>query len=223
MTSSGTCASSSSLLKGRRFYCREWAVEKLRRCLDARSAPGHAPGVLITGGPGAGKTAMCTEIVWPTSKAGQASGLAQRCLAYHFCHREEQSSATAWRFVLGLVEQMRSSELLGPGYEEILKTPAVSAVLEPLVCQRDPEDVFKRAVLAPLLELPAPPQPLLLLVDALDLSPPVDTGLGAPSHRYWPRTCTCSQTGCCSSAPCGDRTRPSAKCSQVSVACAWTT
>lgn len=171
------CATtSSSLLKGRRFHCREWALEKLQRCLDGRSQPGRAPGVLITGGPGAGKTALCTEMAWPTSKAGAESGLAQRCLAFHFCHREEQSSTAGWRFVLGLVEQMRTSELLGSSYKEALNTPAVSALLEPMVCQRDPQEVFKRAVLLPLLELPAPPQPLLLLVDALDLSAPVDHG-----------------------------------------------
>lgn len=60
-----------------------------------------------------------------------------------------------------------------------MKTASMSSVLEPLVCQSDPEEAFKRAVLLPLLDLPPPPQPLLLLVDALDLCPPVDHG--APS------------------------------------------
>lgn len=145
MSSSGF-GSSSSLLKGRRFFCREWALEKLRGCLDARSVPGQAPGVLITGGPGAGKTALCTEIVWPASKAGVASSLARRCLASHFCHREDQSSVVLWRFVLGLVEQLRGSSLLAPGYEDILRSPAVSAALDPLACQKDPDDTFKRCV-----------------------------------------------------------------------------
>ncbi|KAJ0005825.1 hypothetical protein NQD34_015719 [Periophthalmus magnuspinnatus] len=168
MTNSDACGVSSSLLKGRRFYCREWALEKLQCCLDARIITGHSPGVLITGSPGAGKTALCTETIWPTSKAGLASGLARRCLAYHFCHRDKQSSTMVWRFVLALVEQLRNSELLETGYKEKLNTPAVSAILDPLACQKDPEEAFKRAVLGPLLELPAPAQPLLLLVDGLD-------------------------------------------------------
>lgn len=138
--------SSSSLLRGRQFHCREWALEKLRRCLDARSAPGQPPGVLLVGGPGAGKTALCTEAVWPTSKAGRAVGLAPRCLACHFCQREDQRSTVLWRFVLGLVEQLMASPLLPPGYKEIVCSPSVSPVLEPLTCQRDPGDTFKRFV-----------------------------------------------------------------------------
>ncbi|XP_015250018.1 PREDICTED: ankyrin repeat domain-containing protein 50-like [Cyprinodon variegatus] len=160
---------SASLLRGRRFYCREWALEKLRRCLDARSVSGQAPGLLVTGGPGAGKTALCTELVWPTSQTGLAAGLSQRCLAFHFCLREDQRSTLLWRFVLGLVEQLRTSPLLPPGYEEILKKPSVSSALEPLNCQKDPEDTFKRAVLEPLLDLPPPPHTLMVVVDALDV------------------------------------------------------
>lgn len=143
MSSSGL-GSGSSLLRGRRFYCREWALDKLRRCLDARSVPGHPPGLLVMGGPGAGKTALCTEVVWPSSPAGLAAGLAQRCLAYHFCQRQDQRSTVLWRFVLGLVEQLRASPLLRPGYEEILSSPSVSSALEPLTCQRAPDDAFKR-------------------------------------------------------------------------------
>ncbi|XP_017276709.1 ankyrin repeat domain-containing protein 50 [Kryptolebias marmoratus] len=167
--SRGGFGSSSSLLQGRRFYCREWALDKLRRCLDARSLSGQAPGLLVTGGPGAGKTALCTEVVWPTSKVGLAVGLAQRCLASHFCQREDQRSTVLWRFVLGLVEQLRASPLLTPGYEEILNRPSVSTALEPHSCQKDPEDTFKRAVLEPLLDLPPPGQTLMVVVDALDV------------------------------------------------------
>lgn len=137
---------SSSLLRGRRFYCREWALDKLRHCLEARSAPCRPPGLLVTGGPGAGKTALCTEVVWPTSNAGLRVGLAPRCLASHFCQREDQKSMVLWRFVLGLVEQLRASPLLSPGYREALDTPSVSSALEPLHCQRDPDDTFKRFV-----------------------------------------------------------------------------
>ncbi|XP_040913251.1 ankyrin repeat domain-containing protein 50 [Toxotes jaculatrix] len=180
MSSSGF-GSSSSLLQGRRFYCREWALDKLRHCLDSRSVPGQPPGLLVMGGPGAGKTALCTEVVWPTSKAGLAVGLAPRCLASHFCQREDQRSTVLWRFVLGLVEQLRTSPLLSPGYKEILSSPSVSSALEPLTCQRDPDDTFKRAVLGPLLDLPPPAQTLMLVVDSLDVGYEVGTGSGTSS------------------------------------------
>lgn len=145
-SSPGSSGCGTSLLRGRRFYCREWALDKLRRCLDTRSLSGQAPGLLVTGGPGAGKTALCTEVVWPTSKVGPAVGLAQRCLASHFCQREDQRSTVLWRFVLGLVEQLRSSPLT-PGYEAILNRPSVSSAVELQSCQKDPEDTFKRFVL----------------------------------------------------------------------------
>lgn len=172
MSSSGF----GSLLQGRRFYCREWALDKLRRCLDNRSVPGHPPGLLVTGGAGAGKTALCTEVVWPTSKAGVEVRLAPRCLASHFCHREDQRSTVLWRFVLSLVEQLRVSPLLPPGYEDILKSPSVSPTLDPLTCQKDPDDTFKRAVLGPLLDLPPPAQNLMMVVDSLDVG--YEAGIG---------------------------------------------
>ncbi|XP_028971649.2 ankyrin repeat domain-containing protein 50 [Esox lucius] len=165
---------SPSLLRGRRFYCREWALDKLRRCLEARSAPGRPPGVLVTGGPGAGKTALCTEAVWPTSDAGLAAGLAPRCLAFHFCQREDGRSAVLWRFVLGLVDQLKASPLLPSGYRDTLASPSVAPTLDPRHCQRDPVNTFKRAVLLPLLDLQPPAHPLFLLVDSLD-----SEGLGA--------------------------------------------
>lgn len=145
MSSSGF-GSSSSLLQGRRFFCREWTLEKLRRCLDSRAASGTPPGLLVTGGPGAGKTALFTEVLWPTSKTGTTIGLAQRCLASHFCQREDQRSTVLWRFVLGLVEQLRASPFLSPGYEDVLNREAVVSALEPLSCQRNPDETFKRFV-----------------------------------------------------------------------------
>ncbi|KAL0985519.1 hypothetical protein UPYG_G00157930 [Umbra pygmaea] len=159
---------STSLIRGRRFHCREWALDKLRRCLEARSSPGRPPGVLVTGGPGAGKTALCTEAVWPTSDAGIGVGLAPRCLAYHFCQREDGRSVAVWRFVLGLVDQLKASRLLPQGYRDMLGHPSVTLTLDPLSCQRDPDDTFKRGVLLPLLDLPPPVHPLFLLVDSLD-------------------------------------------------------
>ncbi|KAI1885208.1 hypothetical protein AGOR_G00217810 [Albula goreensis] len=149
--------------QGRPFHCREWALAKLRHWLG-----GHCPGVLVTGGPGAGKTALCAEAVRPVSDAGFTAGLAPRCLASHFCRRENERSMSVWRFVLRLAEELRRSPLLPPGYAEALDTPAVASTLDPLQCQRDPDDTFKRAVLLPLQEIPPPAHRLFLLVDSLD-------------------------------------------------------
>ncbi|XP_051566532.1 ankyrin repeat domain-containing protein 50-like isoform X1 [Myxocyprinus asiaticus] len=164
-----------SLLRGRQFYCREWALEKLQRWLEARDPSKgvegkvHAPpGVLVTGGPGTGKTALCTELVWPQSEACRAAGLASRCLAWHYCQREDAGSIEVWKFVLGLVEQLKESPLLGPNYAKVIRSPAIAAVLEPIHCQRAPDDTFKRAILEPLLLLTPPPYSVFIVVDSLD-------------------------------------------------------
>ncbi|XP_076857757.1 uncharacterized protein ankrd50l [Brachyhypopomus gauderio] len=179
-------SSSPSLLRGRRFHCREWALEKLKKCLDARNPSkgtqslAHAPpGLLVTGGPGTGKTAFCTELVWPQSEAGRAAGLAPRCLAWHYCQREDAGSTEVWRFVLGLVEQLRVSPLLPPSYSRMLEVPSVAATLESLHCQRDPDDTFKRAVLEPLLSLASPAQSVCIVVDSLDSGCSGLVGVGA--------------------------------------------
>ncbi|XP_061697062.1 ankyrin repeat domain-containing protein 50 [Syngnathoides biaculeatus] len=159
--------SSPSLLRGRHFFCREWALDKLRRCLDARHMPGQPAGVLVTGGAGAGKTALCTEVVWPNSEAGQASGLGLRCLAWHFCGREEPASSLAWRCVMSLAEQLRASSLLPPEYcTDLSRHPPPDL----LCCQTDPHLAFQRFVLKPLLDLAPPPHAMILLVDSLDIS-----------------------------------------------------
>ncbi|XP_028847701.1 ankyrin repeat domain-containing protein 50 [Denticeps clupeoides] len=159
---------SPSPLRSRRFHCREWALEKLRRCLDARRGARAPAGVLVTGGAGAGKTALCTEAVWPQSDGGRGTGLAARCLAWHFCQREDEGSVAAWRFVLNLAEQLRASPLLPADFRRALDRPEIAATLDPLHCQRDPVDTFKRAILEPLLDLPTPAWSVYVLVDSLD-------------------------------------------------------
>ncbi|KAI7808558.1 ankyrin repeat domain-containing protein 50 [Triplophysa rosa] len=164
-----------SLLRGRWFHCREWALEKIQRCLEARDGPKAAegavrspPGVLVTGGPGTGKTALCTELVWPQSETCTAAGLASRCLAWHYCQREDADSTEVWRFVLELVEQLKESPLLGADYVKVISIPAIAVVLEPLHCQRAPDETFKRAILEPLSSLTPPAHSVFIVVDSLD-------------------------------------------------------
>ncbi|XP_053872050.1 ankyrin repeat domain-containing protein 50-like isoform X1 [Malaclemys terrapin pileata] len=151
-----------SRLRGKPFYCREWALQRLVRGL-ARAGPG---GLLLTGGPGCGKTALCTELLWPTSEQGRQAGLGARALGWHFCQAHDAATLSPHHFLRGLVRQMEQCPLL-PGYGPRLRQPGARASLEPAQCGH-PDEAFKRAVLLPLLDLPPPPQRLLLLVDAVD-------------------------------------------------------
>ncbi|XP_005994760.1 ankyrin repeat domain-containing protein 50 [Latimeria chalumnae] len=176
----------TSLLKGKRFYCREWVFQKLQHCLQEKansssnnSTPGgvnvsnNVPrkgaswGVLLVGGPGSGKTALCTESLWPSSTAGVQRGLHRQALAFHFCRAQDSDTHCVGGFVRALVAQICHSGLL-QGYEEKLRDPSVQGVLQPGECERNPAEAFKRCVLLPLLAIKAPQQSLFILVDSID-------------------------------------------------------
>lgn len=150
----------TSLLQGKRFYCREWVFHKIQHCLQEKSnSPGitEAPvggpssgagkggswGVLLVGGPGSGKTALCTELLWPTSVSGVHRGLHQHCLAFHFCRAEDSDTLCVSGFIRALVSQICRSELV-PGYEEKVREPAFQSALQPGECERNPAESFKR-------------------------------------------------------------------------------
>lgn len=165
----------TSLLQGKRFYCREWVFHKIQHCLQektnglsgltstpskqagasgtgasnpcgssaAGSGKATAWGVLLVGGPGSGKTALCTELLWPSSAQGTHRGLQQQSLAFHFCRADDSDTLCLGGFIRGLVAQICRSGLL-PGYEEKVRDPAVQSVLQPGECERNPTEAFKR-------------------------------------------------------------------------------
>ncbi|ROT79366.1 putative ankyrin repeat domain-containing protein 50 isoform X2 [Penaeus vannamei] len=159
---------------GRRFLCREWAWAKLWACLEQRPAA-KTCGALLVGGPGTGKTALCTELVTPTASHGRhASALQARLLAHHFCHAHNAASLSVGCFVQSLVEQLAESPLLA-GYDAKVQAADVRSALEPCALHANPDEALKRAVLFPLLELDPPDRTLLLVVDSIDetdLQPP---------------------------------------------------
>uniref|UniRef100_A0AAR2L526 Nephrocystin 3-like N-terminal domain-containing protein n=1 Tax=Pygocentrus nattereri TaxID=42514 RepID=A0AAR2L526_PYGNA len=185
----------TSLLQGKRFYCREWVFHKIQHCLQEKtnnlvagtsgtlggsSGPpntGGGPssgtgksgswGVLLVGGPGSGKTALCTELIWPSAPQGAHRGLHQLCLAFHFCRAEDADTVCLSGFVRGLVAQIRGGGLV-PQYEEKIRDPVVQSALQPGECERNPSEAFKRCVLLPLLSCKPPAQALFLLVDSVD-------------------------------------------------------
>ncbi|KAL8191465.1 UNVERIFIED_CONTAM: hypothetical protein K2H54_073828 [Gekko kuhli] len=156
-------AAGGSLLQGQAFYCREWALGRLALSLEGGG------GVLVTGGPGSGKTALCTEALWPTSPAGRRVGLGESALAWHFCQPHDAATRAPSSFLRRLVGQIERCPLL-PGYRERLAH--ARPALQGARCKKDPDEAFRRAVLLPLLDLPPPARPLLLLVDALDAGQP---------------------------------------------------
>uniref|UniRef100_A0A8C5MX92 Orc1-like AAA ATPase domain-containing protein n=1 Tax=Leptobrachium leishanense TaxID=445787 RepID=A0A8C5MX92_9ANUR len=146
-----------SPLRGRHFHCREWALQRLQHCMEGLGTS-QTLGILITGAAGAGKTALCTEILWPSSEAGHCSRLSSRVLAYHFCQAHTHASLNPHHFIRSLAQQLRDSPLIS-GYKEDTEKEND---------QGDLDETFKRLVALPLMSLPPPSQNLLLVVDSVD-------------------------------------------------------
>ena len=158
----------TSLLENKAFFCREWAFNKLTHSLENRPASKTA-GALITGGPGCGKTALCCEVVWPTADHGRQVALSKRLLAYYFCQAHDIETLSITNFIHCIVEQITKSTLI-EGYKDLLSDPDVQAAIDPVACERDPDEAFRKAVLFPLVAINAPPQTLFILVDSIDES-----------------------------------------------------
>ncbi|XP_041120719.1 ankyrin repeat domain-containing protein 50 [Polyodon spathula] len=181
----------TSLLQGKRFYCREWVFHKLQHCLQEKtnsvnSTPNKqasvanpvsnsstvpskavAWGVLLVGGPGSGKTALCTELLWPSSPQGLQRGTHRQVLAFHFCRADDSDTLCVSGFIRGLVAQICHSGLI-QGYEETVRDPAFQSALQPGECERNPAEAFKRCILLPLLGAKPPQQSVFILVDSID-------------------------------------------------------
>ncbi|MEQ2178865.1 Ankyrin repeat domain-containing protein 50 [Goodea atripinnis] len=108
------------------------------------SAKSSSPwGVLLVGGPGSGKTALCTELLWPTSAQGTHRSLHKQSLAFHFCRADDSDTLCVGGFIRGLVAQICRGGLV-PGYEEKVHDPAVQSTLQPGECERNPAEAFKK-------------------------------------------------------------------------------
>lgn len=69
-------------LRGKPYYCRDWAFDKLRACLDKRPTSATC-GTLVMGDSGCGKTAFCSQLVWP-NEAKRLQVIVYNCPGYVF-------------------------------------------------------------------------------------------------------------------------------------------
>lgn len=140
--------------KRRDFTGREW----LFREIEEWRARGPEAALLVTGDPGAGKSAIVAELVH-TNPGGQV-------LAYHCCHADTPATLDPARFVRSLAA-MLAARL--EGYAGMLEHPPLRAALGEAAVAEDPASAFEVGILGPLNRLPAPAEGVrYLLIDALD-------------------------------------------------------
>ena len=140
--------------KRARFRGREWLFEEIeswRRRDDERA-------LLITGDPGAGKSAIVAELV-DRNTDGQV-------VAYYCCQADVPVTLSPGTFVRSIAAMLASQI---PAYGVAISR---GKPLDMLVgADADPESAIELGVIEPLSSLPAPPGPArYLLIDALDES-----------------------------------------------------
>ena len=149
------------------FHCRQWVFAKIVHILDQRSADkiqtSNISGILVVGEPGAGKTALTSELV----RSPANRDLSGRILASHFIDFFRPESHCVSAFVLHLIDQLKSSKLI-ENYSEKLRRDDMAEWIQPERIRTHPDESFQRCVLFPLLEIDTPPRNLLLVVDSLD-------------------------------------------------------
>ncbi|XP_013143376.1 PREDICTED: ankyrin repeat domain-containing protein 50 isoform X1 [Papilio polytes] len=93
----------------RRFFCREWAFQKIAHCLEQRPVS-KTCGALILGDAGSGKTALCQELSQPGQgpQARQQRALNRRLLARYFVQGDNENSLRPGEFVRSVAMQILS-------------------------------------------------------------------------------------------------------------------
>lgn len=145
----------ASLLNEKRkdFTGRAWLFNKVE---DWR-AHGKGSALLITGGPGVGKSAFVAELIH--------HNLGGHILAYHCCQADTPATLEPDRFVRSLAA-MLSTRL--EGYAQMLNHHDLRKILSATSTADDPASAFEAGILNPLHKLPKPNDIRYILIDALD-------------------------------------------------------
>ena len=141
------------------FVGREWFFLELENILETDRG---TTGVLITGAPGSGKSALMSQLICSPYSSLLVH---QNIIGYHLCEYSEKGKRDGTRFVHNLVDQIAARF---PRYSEyIIKNELIRRELD-IFCQKDVTGCFFTSILGPLRELKPPAGLRYIVVDALD-------------------------------------------------------
>ena len=119
-------------------------------------------GVLITGEPGSGKSALMSQLI---CSPFSSLFIHENTIGYHLCEYSEKGKRDGARFVRNLVNQI-SVKL--PKYSEHVKNNERLRVELDTRCHKDPTSCFFTAIVGPLRKLEQPNTLRFIIIDALD-------------------------------------------------------
>ena len=142
------------------FFGRKWLFRELENVFEKGRGP---LGVLITGEPGSGKSALMSQLICsPFSSLLIQSNI----IGYHVCDYSEKGKRDGARFVRNLVDQIAGNL---PEYSDhVINNEQIRNELDKR-CDSDPIGCFHSTIVGPLRELKNAPDNLrYIVIDALD-------------------------------------------------------
>ncbi|XP_072932508.1 protein TANC2 isoform X2 [Epargyreus clarus] len=156
------------------FSGRQWLMRDMEKALESSSS-----GILISGCPGTGKTALILQLVEYSCfgrkrnfeyeelkeqsdirevlpeelTTGMFTQLASHVVAYHFCQADNNSTCLVGEFVHSLAAQLCQAPRLQAYREYLLSEPHLLASLSLKECIADPDLAFMRGIIEPLIIL----------------------------------------------------------------------
>ncbi|XP_038214143.1 protein TANC2 isoform X3 [Zerene cesonia] len=153
------------------FSGRQWLMRDMEKALES-----SASGILISGCPGTGKTALILQLVEYSCfgrkrnfeyeelreqsdiremlpeeiAAGMVTQLASQVVAYHFCQADNNSTCLVGEFVHSLAAQLCQAPRLQAYREYLLSEAHLLACLSLKECIADPDLAFVRGIIEPL-------------------------------------------------------------------------
>ena len=160
-----------SPLRGKPLYCREWVVQKLLYIANPHQQSigrlAKKNGYIILGSAGCGKTALLSEISWPTSNHAKQHSLSRRVIARHFCQAHFWHSLSVISFVSSLIKQLKCSSHF-PTFKDVIKDLHTKDEYSPFAIRSNPDKVFQNVFLSTLSLLNPQGNLFFLVVDSVD-------------------------------------------------------
>ena len=145
--------------KSEGFVGRKWFFLELENIFE--ESPSTA-GVLITGEPGSGKSALMSQLI---CSPFSSLLIHENTIGYHLCEYSEKGKRDGARFVRNLVDQIAVKL---PKYSDHVKNHERVRIELDTRCHKDPTSCFFTTIVGPLRKLEQPSTPQFIVIDALD-------------------------------------------------------
>jgi ankyrin repeat protein len=141
------------------FVGRKWFFLELENILEENQV---TAGVLITGEPGSGKSALMSQLI---CSPHSSLLIHDNTIGYHLCEYSEKGKRDGARFVRNLVDQIAARI---PEYSKhVMNNEQIRAELDTR-CHKDPTSCFFTTIVGPLRKLKQPDGLRFIVIDALD-------------------------------------------------------